>query len=328
MVMLLCIPFVLCRLLEPMPMCLTDCPPLLLPCPAKQQASKYRAVAQKLAGLLQRNLTTCFRSWREATNQARVSMLRAQRQHATSTLSKLLPAWQDVAAECREQREAAEAAADKLQRRWLLSRACCGWVEELQVVQVQRQGLWQLMLMLLGHERQQLLQEALGEWRSWVCDRVNLCAMVSVFVNKRRLVCLSDFLTLWQQYAAAMRGGQADEAAAATVLHALKPPPFPRTHSPGAFSPTAAGRYTWPGLTQAGSSGSPPVYASIARSCTGGAAAVRVPSPPGVLPVTGGPGSPLLGPRSAQQDRRLARRMAAMGGGAAEVRRMQACGKS
>lgn len=300
----------------------------VLPCLVTKQVSKYRAVAQKLAGLLQRNLTTCFRSWREATDHARVSMLRAQRQHATRTLRKLLPAWLDTAAECREQREAAEASADKLQRRWLLSKACCGWVEELQIVQEQRQGLWQLMLMLLGHERQQLLQEALGEWRGWVCDRVNLRATVSVFVNKRRLGCLADFLTLWQQYAAAMRGGNADEAAAATVLQVLTPPPPPGTRSPGTASPTSGGQCTWPGLAQGGSPGYASISASVPRSCSpaapaAAAAAVRVPrsvSPPGLLPVTGGPGSPLLGPRSAQQDRRLARRIAAMGGGAAEVR--------
>lgn len=195
-------------------------------------------------------------------------------------------------------------------------------------MQEQRQGLWQLMLMLLGHERQQLLQEALGEWRGWVCDRVNLRSTVSVFVNKRRLGCLADFLTLWQQYAAAMRGGNADEAAAATVLQVLTPPPPPRTRSPGTASPTSAGRCTWPGLAQAGSPGYASISASVPRSCSpaaaaAAAAAVRVPrsvSPPGLLPVTGGPGSPFLGPRSAQQDRRLARRIAAMGGGAAEVR--------
>lgn len=268
-------------------------------------------MAQKLAGLLQRNLATCFRSWREATDEARVGMLRAQRQYTTRTLEKLLPAWQDVAVECREQREAAEAAADKLRRRWLLSKACCGWVEEQQVLQAQRQGLWQLMLVLLGRERKQLLLEALQGWRGWVSDRVSLRSTVSAFVNKRRLTCLSDFLTLWQQYAAAMRGGQADDAAAAAVLHALTPNPH------RARSPAAAGQYTWPGGAQAG--GSLPPYAAAIRSCSRSAAAGRSPSPPGVLPVTGGPGSPLLGPRSAQQDRRLARRIAAMGGAAAEV---------
>lgn len=291
---------------------------------ASPQVSKYRQVAQKLAGLLQRNLTSCFRSWREATDEARVNVLRAQRQHVISTLRKLLPAWQEAAIDSRADREAGEAAADKLRRRQLLSKACCGWAEEMQTVQEQRQGLWSMMLMLLGQERNQLLQEALQGWCGWVQDRVSLRICVAAFVNKRRLACLSEFLTLWQQYAAAMRGGQADEASAATVLlhHALTPPAQAR--SPSAPSPVLAGHYTWPNVAR---HSSPPAYAAHSRDHSPpvhsihsmGALSVRPPSPPGVLPVTGGPDSPLLGPRSAQQDRRLARRLAAMGGGAPEV---------
>lgn len=264
------------------------------------QVSKYRQVSQKLAGLLHRNLATCFSSWRGATDAARVNMLRAQRQHTTSTLSKLLPAWQDAAAEEREEREAAEGAADKFCRKQLLCKTYAGWVEQMQVVQAQRQGLWKLMLMLLGHERRQLLQTATQQWMDWVQHRVALRACVAVFVNKRRLACLSEFLTLWQQYTAAMRGAQADEAAAATVLlNALTPPVRPRSpHASMSAPPVAAGYHTWPVVAAA-------------------ATASRPGSPPGVLPVTAGPASAMLGPRSAHQDRRLARRWAAMAGGAA-----------
>jgi hypothetical protein len=279
--------------------------------------SKYRQVTQKLAGLLARNLATCFRYWREAADEARVNLLRTQRHYTTTTLSKLLPAWQEAAAEARDMREAAEAAADKQQRRVLLSKACSGWVEEMQVLQAQRQGLWQVMLMLLGNERQQLLRETVGEWRSWVQDRVALRSCIATFVNKRRLACLSEFLTLWQQYAAAMRGGNAAVSPEAVLLHALTPQPQPRPYSPGAISPSAAAYYTWPAVGQASSPSGP--YRQDSRCQSPSAANRRAPSPPGVLPVTSGPGSPLLGPRSAQQDRRLARRWAAMGGAAAEV---------
>jgi hypothetical protein len=288
---------------------------LLLLC--HPQVSKYRQVAQKLAGLLARNLATCFRSWREAADEARVNLLRAQRQYTTSTLSKLLPAWQEAAAEARDLREAAEAAADKQQRRVLLSKACRGWVEEMQVVQAQRQGLLQLMLMLLGNARQHLLRETVWEWRGCVQDRIALRNCIATFVNKRRLACLSEFLTWWQQYAAAMRGGKADVTPEAVLLHALTPQPQTRRFSPCATSPAAA-YCTWPGVTQAGSPAGQHPQDSRCQSPT--AANVRAPSPPGVLPVTSGPGSPLLGPRSAEQDRRLARRWAAMGGAAAEVR--------
>lgn len=284
-----------------------------------QQVRKYRQVAQKLAALLQRSLASCFRSWREATDGARVSLLRADRHHATSTLHKLLPAWQEAAADAKECREAAEAAADKLARRQLLSKACCGWMEEMQVVQAQRQGLWQVMLVLLGQERKQLLGGAALAWRSWVQHRVSLRSCVAAFVNKRRLACLSEFLTLWQQYAAAMKCGQGDEAAAAAGLlqQALTPPARPR--SPSAPSPTAAGHCTWPAGARASS---PPAFALAAASRCGSPAGGYVPrstSPPGVLPVTGGPESPLLGPRSAQQDRRMARRLAVMAGAGPEV---------
>ena len=267
-------------------------------------------MAQKLAGLLQRNLTTCFRSWREATGQARVNLLRAQRLHETNTLCKVLPAWQEVAAESREQQQAAEAAAAKLQRRQLLNKACSGWVEEMAILQAQRQGLWRLMLMLLSHERHQLLQAALEEWRVWVKDRVGLRACIAGFVNKRRLACLAEFLTLWQQYSAAMHGAKEEGAAATSVLlqQALTP-----VQRPVSATATTAGYHTWP-VAAAGS----PVHGPhmYSRSSSPGHAGVG----PGVLPVTGGPGSPLLGRRSPQQDRRLAKRLAAMSGGAAEVR--------
>lgn len=242
----------------------------------------------------------------------------------TSTLSRVLPAWQQAAAVEGEDREAAEAAADKLCRRQLLSKACCGWQEEMQVLQAQRQGLWRLMLTLLSHERKQLLREAVQAWRGWVQDHVSLRACIATFVNKRRLACLSDFLNLWQQYAAAMRGGQADKAAAATVLlqQALTPPP-PRARSPSAVSPSPAADHTWPNAARVSSpAASVPAFnraASPGASPSVYASSVRPTSPPGLLPVTAGPGSPLLGPRSAQQDRRLARRWAAMGGGAPEV---------
>lgn len=297
---------------------------LLLPPPSPfPQVSKYHAVAQKLAGLLHRNLDTCFRSWREATDRARVNLLRAQRQHHTNTLSRVLPAWQNVAAEARDQREAAEAAADKLWRRQLLSRACGGWVEEMAVLQAQRQGLWRLMLVLLGRERQHLLQAALEEWRAWVIDRVSLRTCVAGFVNKRRLGCLAEFLTLWQQYAAAMRGSKEEGAVTAgLLLHQSLTTPAPLPHS--RMSPAVmTGCHTWPGLNHSCSRQGSPV---CGRSCSPQAAPRDAKHhvgaevhDPGVLPVSGGPGSPFLGPRSAQQDRRLARRLAAMGGGAPEV---------
>jgi len=254
-------------------------------------------------------------------------MLRAQRQHTTRTLSRLLPAWQDAAADAREQREAAEETADKHWRRQLLAGACLCWQEEVQVVAEQHQGLWRLMLMLLGHERMQLLQAAVEEWQGWVQDRVSRRACIAAFVNKRRVACLGEYLTLWQQYAAAMRGAQGEQAAAATMLlqQALTPPA--RSRSPKSPLPPDAGYYTWPGAGHgsssspqrhaAGSSSHSPSAAVMAGAPAGGVGCAGAPA--GVLPVTGGPGSPLLGPRSAHLDRRLARRWAAMGGGAAEV---------
>jgi hypothetical protein len=295
-------------------------------CHATTQVSKYRKVAQKLAGLLQRTLSSCFASWRAATDQARVNALRAQRHAHTRLLMRLLPAWADAAAELHDQRLADEATADKLQRRVLLARACGGWREEVQVLHEQRQGLWRLLLMLLGRERRELLQAGLGAWQGWAQDRVALRSMIAAFVNKRRLACLSEYLTLWHQYTTAMRGGGGGDsdgsagggdcarspAGTPGLLHALGHLPSAgaaaaaRSRSPG---PQGYESYTY----------RPPTASTQAGCLVPGGSRPGSPTATGVLPVTGGPDSPLLGPRSAHQDRHMARRLAAMGGAAAEV---------
>jgi hypothetical protein len=340
------------------------------------QVSKYRKVAEKLAGLLHHNLATCFRAWRDATDHARVDMLQAERHAATTTLRKLLPAWLDAADELRQQRQRNEAAADKMRRRGLAGKALLGWVEECQVVRQQRAALWHVLLLVLQAERAALLQEALQGWREAAAEQVALRACVAGFVNKRRLQCLSEFLTLWHQYAAAMRTDGAallpaalavpsPAAAAAALLGNKGLARAAMSAAPaaghGAAADANAAYYSAGPVLLGGkraSRTSALAAAGVAASINGpllGAAAANhhqqdghypgspaangfgcwhdeglgdesgVLLPPGVLPVTGGPGSPLLGPRSAHQDRRLARRLAAMSGSAAEVRqRLQA----
>jgi hypothetical protein len=80
----------------------------------------------------------------------------------------------------------------------------------------------------------------MSSWRFRAAARASLRIGLAAFIQQRRLACLADYLTTWQQYTVAMRPDSA--------LH---------------------------------------------------------------LP----PGSPVLSPRSARQDRRLMRRMAVMGGG-------------
>jgi hypothetical protein len=291
------------------------------------QVSKYRKVAQKLASLLQRSLSSCFRSWREASDAARVSALRAQRHADAALLGRTLPAWADAAAQLAEQRAAGEAAADKLRRRALLAGMCGAWAEQMQVAREQRQGLWRLMLMLLHRERLQLLEAGLGAWQGWVQERVAFRATIGAFVNTRRLACLSGHLTLWHQYAAAMRpdsGGSADGGSAVAsgsglLQHVLSQ--LPRSVSPGARLSVHPHQQH-----QQRAASAFPAFGggSNARVAPAAAAAWSRPGSP-VLPVSGGPSSPLLGPRSAQQDRRLARRLAAMGGAAAEVRGVGPC---
>jgi hypothetical protein len=348
------------------------------------QVSKYRKVAEKLASLLHHNLATCFRAWRDATDHARVDMLQAERHAATTTLRKLLPAWLDAADQLKQQRQSHEAAADKMRRRGLAGKALQGWVEECQVAREQRAALWHVLLLVLQAERSALLQEALQGWHEAASEQVALRACVASFVNKRRLQCLSEFLTLWHQYAAAMRtdgaalipaalAAPSPAAAAAAVLGnkglaraAMSAAPAAAGNGAAASGMGAAYYSAGPvllggkrasrtsALAAAGVAASlnGPLFGAAAASYAAAAAANHhhyddgqttqfygssgfanelghhdegdgeaegVQLPPGVLPVTGGPGSPLLGPRSAHQDRRLARRLAAMGGAAAEV---------
>jgi hypothetical protein len=335
------------------------------------QVSKYRKVAEKLASLLHHSLATCFRAWRDATDHARVDMLQAERHAATTILRKLVPAWLDAADELKQQRQHNEAAADKMRRRQLAGKALQGWIEECEVLREQRSGLWRVLLLVLQAEWSALLQEALQGWHEAAAQQVALRACVASFVNKRRLQCLSEFLTLWHQYAAAM---QTDGAAlipaalaapspAAAAAAVLGNKGLARAAMSAAAASTAyysAGPVLLGGkrasrssaLAAAGvaSSVNGPLFGAAAAEAaspaddsyqaygyiqhnaagaasvdnTGGDEAAGVQLPAGVLPVTGGPGSPLLGPRSAHQDRRLARRLAAMGGGAAEVG-MPAC---
>lgn len=317
------------------------------------QVSKYRKVAEKLASLLHHSLATCFRAWRDAADHARVDMLQAERHAATTTLRKLLPAWLDAADELKQQRVQNEAAADRMRRRGLAGKALQGWAEECAVLREQRSGLWRVLLLVLHAERTALLQEALQGWREAAAQQVALRSCVASFVNKRRLQCLGEFLTLWHQYAAAMRtdgaalipaalAAPSPAAAAAAVLGnkglaraAMSAASASAAANAGAAyysaGPVLLGGKRASRIAAAGVAASinGPVFGAASASASAadygggyddGDAAAGLQLPPGVLPVTGGPGSPLLGPRTAHQDRRLARRLAAMGGGAAEVR--------
>jgi hypothetical protein len=336
--------------------------PSSLLCATTLQVSKYRKVAEKLASLLHHSLATCFRAWRDATDHARVDMLQAERHAATTTLRKLLPAWLDAAYELQQQRERNEAAADKMWRRRTAGRAIQGWVEECQVVREQRSALWRVLLLVLQAERSALLQESLQGWREAAAQQVALRACVASFVNKRRLQCLSEFLALWHQYAAAMRtdgaalipvalAAPSPAAAAAAVIGnkglaraAMSAAALAQNAGYGAAADAAyysagpvllgakrASRTAELAAAGVAASINGPSYAAAAEVAAQqqahaahdlavAAAAAGAQLPPGLLPVTAGPGSPLLGPRNAHQDRRLARRLAAMGGGAAEVR--------
>lgn len=290
------------------------------------QVSKYRKVAEKLASLLQHNLATCLRAWRDASDQAHINMLRAERHAATVALHKLLPAWLETAQELKQERQQGEVAADRFRRRHVARLVLQGWRGEMQALHEQRAGLWRVMLLLLQLEREGLLQTALQGWQQQARQQVALRECVTGFVNKRRLECLSEFLTLWHHYTVAMRTDSA----------ALIPAALAAAASPAATAATAAAGsaayYSVDGRTSVGdlSPGKGSSRIAAAADVGGGFAgpvfspaaqvdqAVQLPA--GLLPVTGGPGSPVLGPRSAHQDRRLARRLAAMGGGAAEVR--------
>ncbi|KAF8062705.1 aldo-keto reductase 2 [Scenedesmus sp. PABB004] len=265
------------------------------------QVSKYRKVAQRLAGLLAHSLATCFRAWRAAADQARVDRLRAERHWAGAALRRLLPAWADAAADGARAREAAEAAADRRRRRALARAALAGWREELACLREQRGALWRVLLAALARERAALLGDALRGWAAAAAARVAPRARVAGFVNRRRLACLSDFLDLWRSYAAAMRTDGAALLSAAASL-----------------AGTPAGPGGWPDAARLPCSPGPPALRRRLDFEPAHAPDVDA-LPRGLLPVSGGPGSPLLGPRSAHQDRTLARRMAALGGGAGEV---------
>lgn len=280
---------------------------------------KYRKVAEKLAGLLQHNLSTCLRAWRAATDEAHVNRLRAERHAAFSLLAKFLPAWADTASDLRVDREAGEALADGFLRKRACQRVVTAWAEELQVVREQRAALWAVLFGLLQHDQQCILRDVLQGWHETVQQQVALQNCVASFVNKRRLECLSEYLTIWHQYASAMRTDgfllpvavspavkdtssiSASIGAANSTLSAI--------HSASADLPAA--RPARGLFLQSSSTG------LAHQQYLGGSAAG---SDPGVLPVTGGPGSPVLGFRSAHGDRRLARRLAAMSGGAPEVK--------
>lgn len=259
-------------------------------------------VAEKLAGLLQHSLTTCFRAWRAAADQARVDWLQAERYAATNVLAKLLPAWADAAAQLHADKEAAEAKSARFFRRTACRKAINGWMEEMEVIREQRGALWKAMVMLLQQERRDLLLDSLQGWHQTAQQQVALRSCIANFVNKRRLGCLSEYLTIWHQYAAAMRtDGLIIPVAAASagkhinICSAVRAAGYP-------VRPVSAGGDFF------SSRGS-------VLSSPGGQKGLGL----GVLPVSGGPGSPVPGFRSAHQDRRLARRMAAMSGGAPEV---------
>lgn len=240
------------------------------------QISKYRRVAQRLAQLLQHSLASSFRAWREATDAARVRWRRAERHAAAKLMARVLPEWAALAASMQQWRSGAEAAAARRHRRAVCRALLRGWAAVAEHGRQQRALLWRVVLLVAQHEACEALAAALQGWREHAAQQAALRSCVAAFVNRRRLACLSEHLTLWSQYAAAMRASGAPLIAA---------------------SPAAA----------AAAMQSAPV------------------SPAGLLPVTGGSASPLLGPRSAHQDRHLARRMVALAGGAAEVWHARPC---
>jgi len=219
---------------------------------------------------------------------------------STILLRKLLPAWKATTELLQQARAEASTAAIGLFRQHTARKVLEGWREEMLVITEQRSGLWRLMLVLLQRQRTELLQAAVCTWQGYAYTRIALRSSVATFVNKRRLECLSKQFSLWHQFSRAMRGAEGAAAAAAWVV------------SPPVGSLTAKLYSSKPGYSSsAGLRGRAlDVEPVRAHSC----------SPPGVLPVTAGSSSPLLRPRSAHQDRTLARRLAAMSGGAPEVR--------
>eukprot|EP00775_Hariotina_reticulata_P009297 gene9297-9462_t len=186
----------------------------------KVQVSKYRKVAEKLAGLLQHSLSTCFRAWTDQAQQARVRMLQAERHASTKLLHKLLPAWKAAAEQLQQARAEASTVALWLLRQHTVKKVLQGWREEMLVVAEQRSGLWRLMLVLLHRERNELLQAAVCTWRDYANKRIALRSCIAAFVNKRRLGCLSLQFTLWHQFSKAMRGA---EGATAVAMWAASP---------------------------------------------------------------------------------------------------------
>jgi hypothetical protein len=241
--------------------------------------------------LLQRSLVTCLTAWRDAASAARADSLRAARHADGVLLHKVLPAWADVARADASARATAEAAIARRRRRALARDALRAWAEELACVREQRAGLWRALLTALTAERVDVLRAVLDDWHAAASERCARRMRITSFVNKRRLGCLADFLGLWQQYAAAMRTDG--------CLHA----------SDG----NGSGYSRW-------TLKSPRAAAMGSGACEDDDDALQQQLlPPGLLPVTGGPGSPLLAPRCARQDRHLARRLAAMGGAAPEL---------
>jgi len=169
------------------------------------QVTKYRRVADKLASMLELSLRSAFAAWRGAAGAARVRRLQAERHAARTIRARMLAVWRSAAEEERERMGDAAARAEAL---WFAScgaAALSAWREAAARGNARRTALARVILLVHESQRLNAMSEALDGWRNAAARRRGIRTALVSFVNRRRLAVLSEYLTYWRQYAAAMR---------------------------------------------------------------------------------------------------------------------------
>jgi hypothetical protein len=105
------------------------------------QVSKYRRVAQRLAGLLQHSLQGSFEAWHRATQHSSMQLARATQHWHIRHKRQLLRAWSTAASTLAVEAVTNAELADELLFERLGARAMLAWQEAADLQQQQRQGL-------------------------------------------------------------------------------------------------------------------------------------------------------------------------------------------
>lgn len=159
---------------------------------------------------------------------------KAVRRFEVSQGCKVLKAWRSAAADLRQAGTEHAELAEGFYTEHTGARAMLAWHEYVDLKHQQREALWKAMVVVMMAEQQvhmalqqrlmsaspsaawplkgflllalqELLTMVLTGWRERTAVRISVRAHVVDFVNRRRLSCLSDYFTVWQQFTAAMK---------------------------------------------------------------------------------------------------------------------------